>query len=147
MGITSVSFLLFQIFNKILKVNPDIVKKVHVIKGDVLENDLGLNANDSNELVLNVEVIFHCAANVRFDQPLRPMVQMNVVGTLKLLQLAEKMSSLQVIIHVSTSYCQCNENVLEERAYAAQQNPFDVIKMVEEMSDEALQEITPRYLC
>nr|XP_014092579.2 putative fatty acyl-CoA reductase CG5065 [Bactrocera oleae] len=134
------------IFNKILKENADIVNKIQVIKGDVLEQNLGLNTNDTNVLVSNVEVIFHCAANVRFDQPLRPMVQMNVVGTLKLLQLAEKMASLQVIIHVSTSYCQCNESVLEERAYPAPQNPYDVIKIVEEMSDDALQEITPRLL-
>lgn len=138
------ALILLQIFNKILKENADIVNKIQVIKGDVLEQNLGLNTNDTNVLVSNVEVIFHCAANVRFDQPLRPMVQMNVVGTLKLLQLAEKMASLQVIIHVSTSYCQCNESVLEERAYPAPQNPYDVIKIVEEMSDDALQEITPR---
>uniref|UniRef100_A0A0A1XHC5 Fatty acyl-CoA reductase n=1 Tax=Zeugodacus cucurbitae TaxID=28588 RepID=A0A0A1XHC5_ZEUCU len=139
-------FLKCVIFNKILTENPDIVNKIQVIKGDILEQNLGLSANDTNELISNVEIIFHCAANVRFDQPLRPMVQMNVVGTLKLLQLAEKMAGLQVIIHVSTSYCQCNESVLEERAYPAPQNPYDIIKMVEEMSDDALQEITPRLL-
>ncbi|XP_004518286.1 putative fatty acyl-CoA reductase CG5065 [Ceratitis capitata] len=134
------------IFNKILKENPNVVHKVQVVKGDVLEDELGLNANDTNELASNVEIVFHCAANVRFDQPLRPMVQMNVLGTLKLLQLAEKMTNLQVIIHVSTSYCQCNESVLEERAYPAPQNPYDIIKMVEDMTDADLKEITPRLL-
>lgn len=134
-----------QIFNKILKENPNVVHKVQVVKGDVLEDELGLNANDTDELASNVEIVFHCAANVRFDQPLRPMVQMNVLGTLKLLQLAEKMANLQVIIHVSTSYCQCNESVLEERAYPAPQNPYDIIKMVEDMTDADLKEITPRY--
>ncbi|XP_036342386.1 putative fatty acyl-CoA reductase CG5065 [Rhagoletis pomonella] len=124
--------------------NPEIVNKIQVVKGDVVEEGLGLNANDTNELAANVEVIFHCAANVRFDQPLRPMIRMNVAGTLKLLQLAEKMTSLKTLVHVSTSYCQCNESVLEERAYPAPQNPYDIIKMVEEMNDDALKEITPR---
>ncbi|XP_067615672.1 putative fatty acyl-CoA reductase CG5065 isoform X2 [Eurosta solidaginis] len=134
------------IFNQVLKDIPSIINKVKVVKGDVMDHDLGLSSNDISELASNVEVIFHCAANVRFDQPLRPMIQMNVVGTLKILQLAEKMSNLKVLVHVSTSYCQCNERVLEERSYPAPQNPFDVIKMTEEMSDEALQKITLRLL-
>lgn len=133
-----------QIFSKLLEKNPDIVHKVRIVKGDVLEPDLGLNANDINTLASTVEIVFHCAANVRFDQPLRPMVNMNVLGTLKVLQLAEKMSHLLALIHVSTSYCQCNESVLEERAYAAPQNPFAIIEMVETMDDAGLAEITPK---
>lgn len=136
-----------QIFSKLLEKNPDIVNKVRVVKGDVLEPDLGLDANDINTLASNVEIVFHCAANVRFDQPLRPMVNMNVLGVLKVLQLAEKMANLQALVHVSTSYCQCNESVLEERAYPAPQNPFDVIRMVETMDDAGLAEITPKYIC
>lgn len=127
-----------------METNPEIVNKVHVVKGDVLEPNLGLSANDINTLATRVELVFHCAANVRFDQPLRPMVNMNVVGTLKMLQLAEKMNNLQALVHVSTSYCQCNERVLEERAYPAPQNPFEIIKMVETMDDAALAEITPK---
>nr|XP_016995501.2 putative fatty acyl-CoA reductase CG5065 [Drosophila takahashii] len=133
------------IFSKLLEKNPGIVDKVRVVKGDLLEPDLGLSANDTT-LASNVEVVFHCAANVRFDQPLRPMVMMNVVGTLKVLRLAEKMSHLQALVHVSTSYCQCNESVLEERAYPAPQNPYSIIEMVETMDDAALAEITPKLL-
>lgn len=135
-----------QIFSKLLEKNPDIVNKVRVVKGDVLEPDLGLDANDINTLASNVEIVFHCAANVRFDQPLRPMINMNVLGVLKVLQLAEKMANLQALVHVSTSYCQCNESVLEERAYPAPQNPFDIIRMVETMDDAGLAEITPKYI-
>lgn len=127
-----------------METNPEIVNKVRVVKGDVLEPNLGLSANDINTLATRVEIVFHCAANVRFDQPLRPMVNMNVVGTLKMLQVAEKMNKLQALVHVSTSYCQCNERVLEERAYPAPQNPFEIIKMVETMDDAALAEITPK---
>ncbi|XP_030370365.1 putative fatty acyl-CoA reductase CG5065 [Scaptodrosophila lebanonensis] len=134
------------IFNQLLETNPDIVNKVHVVKGDVLEPDLGLSADNINTLSSTVEVVFHCAANVRFDQPLRPMVRMNVAGTLKLLRLAEKMKNLQALVHVSTSYCQCNESVLEERAYPAPQNPFAIIEMVDTMDDAALAEITPTLL-
>ncbi|KAL7727826.1 hypothetical protein ACLKA6_019762 [Drosophila palustris] len=134
------------IFSKLLETNPEILQKVRVVKGDVLEPNLGLSTNDINTLASKVQIVFHCAANVRFDQPLRPMVNMNVVGTLKLLQLAEKMGNLEALVHVSTSYCQCNERVLEERAYPAPQNPFTIIEMVETMDDAALAEITPKLL-
>lgn len=86
--------------------DPDIVKKIRLIKGDVMEDKLGMSNNDREHLIENIDVIFHCAANVRFDQPLRPMIQMNVLGTLKVLELAGKMLNLKVLLHVSTSYCQ-----------------------------------------
>ncbi|XP_037955085.1 putative fatty acyl-CoA reductase CG5065 [Teleopsis dalmanni] len=134
------------VFKKLLEADSKIMNKIQVVKGDVMENDLGLNVNDANELASNVEVIFHCAANVRFDQPLRPMIQMNVAGTLKLLKLALKMPNLKVLLHVSTSYCQCNESVLEERAYAAPQNPFEIMNMIDTMDDQSLAKITPNLL-
>uniref|UniRef100_A0A1A9WT59 Fatty acyl-CoA reductase n=1 Tax=Glossina brevipalpis TaxID=37001 RepID=A0A1A9WT59_9MUSC len=131
------------IFHKILDKNPDIINKVHVIKGDLLEDDLGINIDQTKHLITNIEIIFHCAANVRFDQPLRPMVEMNVIGTLKLLKLAEKMEKLKSFTHVSTTYCQCNESVLEEHGYPAPQNPYEIIKMIKNLSDQSIAEITP----
>lgn len=126
-----------------MDVNPDILNKVHVIKGDLLEDDLGINIDERKHLITNIEIIFHCAANVRFDQPLRPMVEMNVVGTLKLLMLAEKMENLKSFAYVSTTYCQCNESVLEEHAYPAPQNPYEIIEMIKTLNDQSLAEITP----
>lgn len=86
--------------------NPDVVQKISLIKGDIMEHKLGLSDDDRENLIKSTDVIFHCAANVRFDQPLRPMIQMNVLGTLKVLDLASEMLNLKVLVHVSTSYCQ-----------------------------------------
>lgn len=96
----------FQIFTKILEKNPEIVNKIEFIKGDVLEDSLGIMNDDRDHLISNVDIVFHCAANVRFDQPLRPMIEMNVLGTFKVLKLAEKMVNIKLFVHVSTSYCQ-----------------------------------------
>ena len=86
--------------------NPEIIKKIQFIKGDILEDNLGIGNDDRDHLVSNIDIVFHCAANVRFDQPLRPMIEMNVLGTLRVLKLAEKMVNLKLFAHVSTSYCQ-----------------------------------------
>ncbi|XP_075147044.1 fatty acyl-CoA reductase 1 [Haematobia irritans] len=139
-------YLKCVIFQRILECQPDTPKKIHVIAGDVLEDNLGISVRDRDCLVRNVDVIFHCAANVRFDQPLRPMVQMNVIGTLKVLNLASELQNLKVFVHVSTTFCQCNEPVVEERPYAAHCDPYEVIKMLECMTDEELAQITSRLL-
>lgn len=86
--------------------NPEIIKKIQFIKGDILEDNLGIGNDDRDHLISNIDIVFHCAANVRFDQPLRPMIEMNVLGTLRVLKLAEKMVNLKLFVHVSTSYCQ-----------------------------------------
>jgi len=134
------------VFHNLLEKYPAITEKIKIMKGDILQKRLGLNEEDENELLSNVNVIFHCAANVRFDQPLKPMIQMNVAGTLKVINLAKKMMFLNVIVYVSTSYCQCNERVLEERAYSVPHNPFVILEMVEKLDENSLKKITPRYV-
>lgn len=109
-------------------------------------DNLGLDAHDELELIKNVNLIFHMAACVRFDQPLKSATSMNVHGTYLVLQLAEKMQRLEVFTHVSTSYCHCNEEYLDERYYPATENPYGVMEMSKLMSDEVLDLITPKLL-
>lgn len=103
-----------------------------------------MDETDRAELVEQVNVVFHCAANVRFDQPLRDAVNMNTLGTQRVLQLAEKMQNLKVFTHVSTAYCQCREDVLEERGYPALHSPLGIAKMTELLDTEILEYLTPK---
>ncbi|XP_061400774.1 fatty acyl-CoA reductase 1 [Musca vetustissima] len=139
-------YLKCVIFNNILELYPEIGKKIFVIGGDVLEDNLGIKHEDREHLIQTIDVVFHCAANVRFDQPLRPMVQMNVMGTQKVLELATQMENLKVFVHVSTTFCQCNEPFVEERAYSAHRNPYEIIDMVKLMNDDELAKVTPELL-
>lgn len=135
-----------MIFNSIREKNPEQLNKIRVVKGDVSVDELGLNENDENELIDNVNLIFHCAANVRFDQSLKDAVNFNTAGTHRVLKLTEKIINLVVFTHVSTAYCHCNEDVLEERYYPANENPFGVMEMVKLLKDETLDLITPQLL-
>lgn len=49
-------------------------------------------------------------------------------------------------MHVSTAYCQCDEEVLEERGYPPPHNPFTVIEMSQKMDSDFLEFITPKLL-
>lgn len=135
-----------MVFDKIRSETPSQLSKIYVIKGDVSVEGLGLTENDENELIDNVNLIFHCAANVRFDQTLKDAVNFNTNGTHRVLKLAEKMKKLLVFNHVSTAYCHCNEGVLEERYYPANENPYGVIEMVKLLKDDTLEMITPKLL-
>lgn len=50
----------------------------------------------------NVSVVFHAAATVRFDEPLRNAVLLNTRGTRELLALAKDMTNLKVTLSLSS---------------------------------------------
>lgn len=45
---------------------------------------------------------------------------------------------------MSTAYCQCKEAVLEEKFYAAGENPYGMIEMAKTLSNDILEDITPK---
>uniref|UniRef100_A0A182PEG6 Fatty acyl-CoA reductase n=1 Tax=Anopheles epiroticus TaxID=199890 RepID=A0A182PEG6_9DIPT len=134
------------VFDHVREKYSERLAKIRLIRGDILSEGLGLSDEDRRELIDNVEMVFHCAANVRFDQHIRQAVDINLNGTIRVLSLAEQMRKLVSFVHVSTAYCQCNEAVLEEKHYPAPQNPEGISKMVGLLDDDLLDTITPRLL-
>lgn len=121
------------------------MSKIHLIKGDVAVDGLDLDEIDEEELLMNTNIVFHVAANTSFQQSLREAVNFNTVGTLRMLKLAEKMTSLVNFTYVSTAFSQCNEH-LDEKYYAAVYNPYGIIEMTSLLKDEGiLTELTPKY--
>ncbi len=47
------------------------MQKVVAIKGDIVEEDLGLSAEDKALLSREVSVIIHCAATISFTEPIQ----------------------------------------------------------------------------
>lgn len=78
---------------------------------------------DAEQLKEHVNIVFHMAANVRFDQSLDQAMTMITKGTLEVLDFCCMMNNLEAVVHVSTAYSQCDETVLEERVYTAPYNP------------------------
>lgn len=68
---------------------------IKIIVGDISEPSMHLSKIDHDWLVENVNFIFHCAATVRFDEPLN-LATKNVLGTEHLLKLAKKMKNIKV---------------------------------------------------
>jgi fatty acyl-CoA reductase len=71
-------------------------RKLVAIAGDISLTNLGLSAADRQLLAQRVSIVFHSAAMIRFDLPLRQMVIINVRGTKYVLDLAKEMKNLEV---------------------------------------------------
>lgn len=56
------------------------------------------------------------------------------------------MPKLKAFVHCSTAYCQCGEDVLEEKMYQTQESPEYIMNLVDTLSDSQLEQITPKLL-
>jgi fatty acyl-CoA reductase len=73
------------------------LKKISAFSGDCSHADLGLSIENLNTLVKEVNVIFHSAATVRFDERLDIAIGINVIGAREIVKLAHKMENLEVL--------------------------------------------------
>lgn len=55
-------------------------------------------------MIENVDIIIHSAATIRFDEPIKVAIKINVGGTLECLKVGQKMRNLELFVHVSTYY-------------------------------------------
>jgi len=94
---------------------------IHVIEGDLRKEYLGLSERDHETLKANVTVVVNCAASINFEDPFPQLFDQNVVGALRVMQLAmscEGVRSSGCFVHVSTAYANSNRSgVIEEKLY------------------------------
>lgn len=93
---------------------------------------------DFATLIEDVNIIFHCAANVKFVDKLKNAINNNVAGTLRVLLLAQKMKQLKVFSHMSTIASHSYQFHLDERYYPLKIDVADVIKKTQILNDTAL---------
>ncbi|KAF9800010.1 hypothetical protein SFRURICE_016696 [Spodoptera frugiperda] len=134
------------VFDMVREKNPSGFKKLRIINGDITEPGLGISEEDVKLLQKECNIIFHSAACVRFDQKLKDAVNMNTSGTLRMLTLAESMQNLEVFVHLSTAYCRCDLDVLEEKVYAAVHKPRKIMDIVEWMDNDTLDHLEPKII-
>lgn len=87
------------IFDRIKEEQPHLMEKLYPIRGDLTTLDkMGMSEEDYTLLCENVHVIYHCAASVRFDDPLKTAIFLNAIGTQQMLELAENTKNLKVLL-------------------------------------------------
>lgn len=62
---------------------PDFESKIIPIEGDMMEHELGISEEDRKTLCNEISIVFHSAATVRFDEPMRLVSGYGTVDNLK----------------------------------------------------------------
>lgn len=90
---------------------PDLLKavgeRIHIVRGDITENELGMESADYQNLAGIITHIIHTAANWSLRASLNELEKTNVQGSLNLLKLAHlayKNHNLRRFSHISTAY-------------------------------------------
>lgn len=133
------------IFERLRTERPGFQLKVYPLEGDCAKPRLGLS-DDSVQTLKEVNVIFHVAATVRFDEKIRTATAINVQSSIDLTDIARTMPDLKAFVHVSTAYSYPQNKVIEEKFYEPDVTAERLINIVNNMSDEMLEAITPQLI-
>ncbi|XP_046146108.1 putative fatty acyl-CoA reductase CG5065 [Osmia bicornis bicornis] len=123
-----------------------LLSKLKPVKGDVALPDLGLSQEDKNMLTERVNIIFHSAATVRFNEPIKVAVNLNTNGTDRMIELSKSMKNLISFIHVSTAYSNSNRDDIEEVIYPTNVKPSTIIDMCENLDKDTLNILEKKIL-
>ncbi|XP_063926620.1 fatty acyl-CoA reductase 1-like isoform X2 [Zophobas morio] len=134
------------LFDVLKSKNPDSLNKIKIVVGDVRELDLGLDLHERQALIDEVNVVFHGAASVRFDDSLTDAVIMNTRGTREVAKLVLEMKNLDVFVHISTTYCNSDRKVVEERLYPAVAEWEKTIEIAENIDRHTLNVLAEKYI-
>ncbi|XP_019738531.1 fatty acyl-CoA reductase 1 isoform X1 [Hippocampus comes] len=135
-----------KLFDRVREDDAHFHRKIVPISSELTEPGLAISPEDADKLAACVNIVFHCAATIRFDEPLKHAVQLNVIGTQQLLGLARRMRHLEAFIHISTAYANCNRKHIDEVIYPPPVEPRKLIESLEWMDDRIVQDITPRLI-
>jgi len=135
-----------KIFDLLKKDSADSLNKLVSVGGDMSLPGLGISAMDEEMLSQNVSIVFHAAATVRFDEVLKAAVEMNLKGTMRLLELCRKMHRLDALVHVSTAYANCDKDEIGEMVYPPPTDPHKLMDCVDWMDEDLLNSITSKLV-
>ncbi|XP_037295574.1 putative fatty acyl-CoA reductase CG5065 isoform X2 [Manduca sexta] len=134
------------LFSRIREEKPHLMKKVVAVTGDLLYDDLGIDKHQLKEIYDEVSIVFHFAATLRLEAPLREGLEMNTKGTLRILELSKNIKNLAAFIHLSTAFCYPDYERLGEKVYDPPADPHEVLRAASWLSEAQLNLLAPSIL-
>lgn len=130
------------VFEKLNKCQGNTLKKLVPIEGDLMVSpSVGISDANLQLIKENISFVFHCAASVKFDEPLKNAIKMNTISTRNMLDLAEKCQKLEGFVHVSTAFSNTDKNIIHEKVYEPIYSYKTAIAFVEMNRDDDLSEL------
>ncbi|KAL1500839.1 hypothetical protein ABEB36_006269 [Hypothenemus hampei] len=134
------------LFDLLKSTYPENVQKIVPIYGDVTELGLGLSNESRKILIESVNIIYHAAASVRFDDSLKDAIILNTRGTREVALLAREMKHLELLVHISTTYCHTDKQIIEEKIYPTEIDWKQSINIAESLDSHTLNIFASHYM-
>lgn len=83
-------------FDRIRNQNSDVLKKLIPVPGDMSLQQIGLSEKCTNILKNEVNIVFHIASVIKFNDKISTAANLNTIGTQKILDLCLSMKNLKV---------------------------------------------------
>ncbi|GLH02167.1 LOW QUALITY PROTEIN: Putative fatty acyl-CoA reductase CG5065, partial [Gryllus bimaculatus] len=135
-----------QVFDRLRKYRPNDLKKIVVISGDLSKPFLSISLKDQEILIRTASIVFHVAATVRFNEPLKESVTVNTTATKYLAEFCSRMPNIKAFVYISTAYSNCDRDEVGEEFYNAVHDPETIIRLVEVMDGDIIDALTPKLL-
>uniref|UniRef100_A0A2A4J529 Fatty acyl-CoA reductase n=1 Tax=Heliothis virescens TaxID=7102 RepID=A0A2A4J529_HELVI len=120
------------LFSRLRDERPQDLNKIVPIFGDINLPNIGISKEDEETLTQKVSIVFHMAASTKFNEELKVILNTNLGGTSRVLNLCHRMINIKVFVHVSTAYCNPNLQMLEEKLYPPPAKLSEVYKLLEQ---------------
>ncbi|KAI5724854.1 hypothetical protein M8J77_007992 [Diaphorina citri] len=135
------------IFDRLNKEVPDFRSKIQVIPSNLESERLGLSEDSEQLIKSKVNIIFHCAASLRFDEALQKAIRANLYATKQMLNLAKECVNLKLLTYVSTAFCHAKmTSTIEEKIYQPQTSYRTLIELLDLSPDDPkLEELKVKF--
>lgn len=122
----------------------ELLNKIVVIVGDIAFPRLGISDDDMTKMLADksLSIVFHSAATIKFDEPIRQSVTLNLQATSEIIQFCKRLPNLIALCHVSTAYV--NSDILdgsdiEEKVYPIKDDPSKLMELAKIMDENLMQ--------
>ncbi|KAK7579869.1 hypothetical protein V9T40_000498 [Parthenolecanium corni] len=134
------------LFDRLRNEVPNFREKINYVSGCVDQPLLGLSEEDRSKISNDVNIIYHCAATVNFNEMLAKAIKVNTMGTREVIKVARDVKSLKALLYVSTAYSFCNHFDVGEKLYPMHVEPEAMIELVEQKSAAELETEVAAYI-
>lgn len=122
--------------------SPELIDRVHPVHADYSAPDLAISSEDRQLIVDEVEIVFNVVASVKFNEKLADAIDINVLGTNKIINLTMKISNLKSFLHISTLYCNCDRSFIKETVYEPEIGYEKIIQLYRILDNETLEKFS-----
>lgn len=96
-----------------------------------------------HQIIFQVDIVFHVAATVRFDQKLKLAVSANIKATEDIIEMAKEMKMLKSFMYVSTLFANCPNLTIEEQFYPPALEYKQMIKLADSLPENLEETVIP----